>query len=335
MEKKSILEEIKEKAAQKNSLIVFPEAGLDLRVLEAANRLAKENVLQPVLINENGSVENLLKENGLELESGIALVDSDSTEKSAERTDFLADKLAHKNPTKEELNELSKDPLIIAGWMVATNRADGAVAGSIASTASVIRSALRTIGVSEGENLVSSTFLMELPSGRVLTYADCGVVPYPDAQQLASIAISSGITHQKLTGQDPVLAFLSFSTKGSAKHERVELVTEAMKAAKKRKPEWKIDGELQFDSAFVPEVGERKASGSEVAGKANIMIFPNLDAGNIGYKITQRIGGAKAIGPILQGLNKPFMDLSRGCSPEDIYYAGCIATVLGSDEVQK
>lgn len=329
MEKKSILEQIKEKAAQKGSLIVFPEAGLDLRVVEAANMLAKENIVHPVLISDKGSVENLVKDNDLELESGIALVDLE--EKSNDRIDFLAEKLAHKNPTKEELEKLSKNPLIVAGWMVATNRADGAVAGSIGSTASVIRSALRTIGVSEGEKLVSSTFLMELPSGRVLTYADCGVVPYPDAQQLASIAISSGLTHQKLTGQDPVVAFLSFSTKGSAKHERVDLVTEAMNIAKKRKPKWKIDGELQFDSAFVPEVGERKASGSDVAGKANIMIFPNLDAGNIGYKITERIGGAKAIGPILQGLNKPYMDLSRGCSPDDIYYAGCIATVLGSE----
>jgi phosphate acetyltransferase len=169
---------------------------------------------------------------------------------------------------------------------------------------------------------------MEMPDGRVFTYADCGVVPYPEFEQLASIAIDAGHTHLMLTGEEPVIAFLSFSTYGSARHERVELVTKAMKSAKTKKPGWKIDGELQFDAALLPEVAERKAPDSTVAGKANVFIFPNLDAANIAYKITERLAGATATGPILQGLNKPFMDLSRGCSVDDIINAACVGLLM-------
>lgn len=326
--KDSILQQILTTSSQLNKKIVFPEAGRDPRVLHAVSHLISTGAAVPVLISEAGSTEALADAENIELPDDIRIINADDKQGLKERTDFFEKKLRHKNPTKDQILLLAKNPLMIAGWLVATGQADGAVAGSIASTADVIRASIRTIGTAEGSKLVSSTFLMELTNGRVLTYADCGVVPYPDSEQLADIAISSGETHRKLTGQDPKIAFLSFSTKGSANHERVELVREALFLAKKKKNDWAMDGELQFDSAFVPDVARRKSPDSEVAGQANIYIFPNLDAGNIAYKITERVGGATAIGPILQGLAKPYMDLSRGCSKEDIFYAACIASVL-------
>jgi len=326
--KDSILQQILTRSATLNREIVFPEAGIDPRVLHAVVQISNTDSAKPVLISEGGSVEALAEAEEVELPSGIRIVATDDETGIKERTTFFSEKLSHKNPTKEQILALAKNPLMAAGWLVAIGEADGAVAGSIASTADVIRASLRTVGTAEGVKLVSSTFLMELTGGKVLTYADCGVVPYPDSEQLAEIAISSGNTHKLLTGQDPKIAFLSFSTKGSAEHDRVELVREALFLAKKKKPDWEMDGELQFDSAFVPEIAARKTPDSKVAGHANVFIFPNLDAGNIAYKITERVGGATAIGPILQGLAKPYMDLSRGCSTEDIFYAACIASVL-------
>lgn len=329
MNEPSAIQKIEEKAKSKNKLIVLPEAARDLRVLTAANSLSKNETVTPILVEEDGDVQAFAKKNDIKLESGIALVDIKKTVDVNSRVEFFRERLSHKNPSEEQLQELANDKLMTAGWMVVTGRADGAVAGSVASTASVIRAAIRTIGVAEGAKLISSTFLMELPDGKVLTYADCAVVPYPDAEQLADIAISSGKTHLALTGEEPIIGFLSFSTKGSAQHERVELVRQALEIAKSAKPEWKIDGEFQFDALFEPKIAKRKSPDSEVAGSANVYIFPNLDAGNIAYKITERVGGAAAIGPVLQGLYKPYMDLSRGCSAEDIYYTACIASVIG------
>lgn len=329
MNEPSAIQKIEEKAKSKNKLIVLPEAARDLRVLTAANSLSKNETVTPILVEEDGDVQAFAKKNDIKLESGIALVDIKKTIDVDSRVEFFRERLSHKNPSEEQLQELANDKLMTAGWMVATGRADGAVAGSVASTASVIRAAIRTIGVAEGAKLISSTFLMELPDGKVLTYADCAVVPYPDAEQLADIAISSGKTHLALTGEEPIIGFLSFSTKGSAQHERVELVRQALEIAKSAKPKWKIDGEFQFDALFEPKIAKRKSPDSEVAGSANVYIFPNLDAGNIAYKITERVGGATAIGPVLQGLNRPFIDLSRGCSAEDIYYTACIASIMG------
>ncbi|MEX0662345.1 MAG: phosphate acetyltransferase [Balneolaceae bacterium] len=329
MNEPTAIQKIEEKAKEKNKLIVLPEAAIDLRVLHAANLLSKNGAATPILIEKNGDVQKFARENDIKLETGIALVDLEKAVDIKSRIEFFRERLSHKNPTEKQLKDLANNKLMAAGWMVATGRADGAVAGSVASTADVIRAALRTVGIAEGAKLISSTFLMELLNGKVLTYADCGVVPYPDAHQLADIAISSGKTHQSLTGEEPVIGFLSFSTKGSAQHERVELVRNALEIAASAKPDWKIDGEFQFDALFEPKVAKRKAPESEVAGNANVYIFPNLDAGNIAYKITERVGGATAIGPILQGLKKPYMDLSRGCSTQDIYYAACIASVMG------
>lgn len=327
--KNSILYQILTKSVDLNRSIVFPEAGIDPRVLQAVSDLDKAGAVKPILIDDKKNLLNLVKKQGLNLDS-VRIIDITNTQDQKERIEFFEKKLSHKNPTKELILKLSKDPLMTAGWLVATGRADGAVAGSVASTGDVIRAALRTIGTAKGASLVSSTFLMEMTDERVLTYADCGVIPYPDAEQLANIAITSGKTHKILTGDDPVIAFLSFSTKGSAVHESVELVRKALEIASVNQPEWNMDGELQFDAAYLPSVAKRKAPDSNVAGRANVYIFPNLDAGNIAYKITERIGGATAIGPILQGLAKPYMDLSRGCSKDDIFYAACIASVLSA-----
>jgi len=328
--KESILHQIFTKSVDLNRKIVFPEAGIDPRVLHAVSDLEKAGAVQPVLISIAGNVLTLAKEIGITFSNAVSIIEIGEDEDQNNRIKFFEEKLSHKNPSPEQILKLAADPVMAAGLLVATGRADGAVAGSIASTADVIRAALRTIGTGEGTRLVSSSFLMEMTDGKVLTYADCGVVPYPDAEQLADIAITSGYTHQILTGEDPSIAFLSFSTKGSARHESVDLVQNALLIASQKKPDWKMDGELQFDAAYIPEVAKRKAPDSPVAGQANVYIFPNLDAGNIAYKITERVGGATAIGPILQGLAKPYMDLSRGCSKDDIFYSACIASVLAS-----
>ncbi len=329
--KESILHQILTKSVDLKRTIVFPEAGEDPRVLHAVSDLTKDGAVTSLLISDKKNVESLAKQEGILLPDSVRIVDLLNQQDQNARIDFFREKLSHKHPTSDQLQKIALDPVMTAGWLVATGRADGAVAGSVASTADVIRAALRTIGTAEGAELVSSSFLMEMTDERVLTYADCGVVPYPDAEQLADIAITSGKTHKILTGDDPLIAFLSFSTKGSARHERVDLVSNALHIASSKQPEWAMDGELQFDAAYVPAVAHRKAPDSSVAGRANVYIFPNLDAGNIAYKITERVGRATAIGPILQGLAKPYMDLSRGCSKDDIFYAACIASVLSAE----
>ena len=204
---------------------------------------------------------------------------------------------------------------------------DGSVAGSTASTADVLRAGIQCIGMPEGISVVSSFFFMVFPD-KSYTFSDAGVVPNPDAKQLADIAISAAENHAKLTGEKPYIAMLSFSTKGSAKDESIDKVLEALSIVKNKRPDLAIDGELQFDAAIVESVGKRKAPGSEVAGRANVLIFPDLNSGNIGYKIAQRLGGCEAIGPLIQGLKKPYFDLSRGCNSEDIVNNAAIAIVL-------
>ena len=211
--------------------------------------------------------------------------------------------------------------------MVREGMADGSVSGSTASTADVLRAGIQCVGMPEGISTVSSFFLMVFPE-KTYTFADCAVVPNPTAEQLADIAISSAENHAKLTGDKSYIAMLSFSTKGSAEHELVDKVLEALKIAKSNRPDLIIDGELQFDAAIVDSVGRRKAPGSEVAGRANVLIFPDLNSGNIGYKIAQRLGKCEAIGPIIQGLKKPYFDLSRGCSAEDIVNTASIAALM-------
>ena len=314
----NIIDTIREKAASAKKKIVLPRSS-DERVIKAAEFLQKEGLCDPVLIRneEMGDVPGSLK-----------VITPAQNEMFDDYADSFYEKRKHKGITPEQAKEIVKNPLFFAASMVAEGDADGCVAGSISTTGDVLRAAIQTIGLKPGSSVVSSIFLMSFPDGKVFSYGDCAVVPYPTAEQLASIAVDSAASHKALTGDDPKVAMLSFSTKGSAAHERVELVQQALGFAKDQNPNLLIDGEIQFDAAYVESIGARKAPDSAVAGKANVYIFPNLDAGNIGYKITERIGGATATGPIIQGLAKPMMDLSRGCSWEDIVNTACVASLL-------
>jgi phosphate acetyltransferase len=323
-----IIQQIRKRAAKQQKTIVFPEAQ-DPRVLQAASYLVEENICNVKLVGKKeeiiSSFQNEERETAKDLSSYFI---GDSINKNP-LADHLYAMRKHKGITRKEAREKLEDSLYLGAIFVATGRADGCVAGSIATTGDVIRAAIHCIGIREGIKTISSTFLMALQNQPPLTYADCGVVPYPDAEQLADIAIESARTHKLLTQKKPKVAMLSFSTKGSAKHERTDLVVEATKIVKHKKPELQVDGELQFDAAFVPEVALRKAPDSPIKGEANVFIFPNLDAGNIAYKITERLAGAAATGPILQGLAKPMMDLSRGCDWQDIVNAACVAIMMG------
>jgi len=326
----SIIQSVRSKAKQLKRSVLLPEAELDIRVIRAANILYENALATPILIGNQHRIQELAEKHEIIVPENISILPANDYETERERQSFFKSKLAHKNPTEDQMKRLCENPLFTAGWLLEKGQADTVVAGSIASTPDVILAALRTVGVAEGSTIISSTFLMEMPNGRVFTYADCGVVPYPDSQQLASIALDSGATHLQLTGDEPRIAFLSFSTKGSASHERVDLVKEAFRIAKQQNSEWKMDGELQFDAAYMSEIAHRKAPDSELEGRANVFIFPNLDAGNIAYKITERLAGAVATGPILQGLSKPYLDLSRGCSVDDIVNAASVGVLLSS-----
>ncbi len=227
----------------------------------------------------------------------------------------------------EKAKETMKNNLFFGAMMVREGMADGFVGGSASPTADVLRAGIHCVGMPEGISIVSSFFLMVLPE-KVYAFADCAVVPNPNEEQLADIAISTADNFSKLVGEEPLVAMLSFSTKGSAEHEMVDKVRKATEIVKQKRPDLKVDGELQFDAAIVEKVGKSKAPGSEIAGRANVLIFPDLNAGNIGYKIAQRLGGAEAIGPIVQGLRKPIFDLSRGCSVDDIVNTAAIACLM-------
>jgi phosphate acetyltransferase len=231
----------------------------------------------------------------------------------------------HKGVSMEVAEKQARDPLVFAAMLVRNDHADGTVGGAVATTSDTVRAALQVIGKAKTAPLVSSFFLMVLPEGHPsgrsgMIYSDCGLVIDPSAEELAAIAQQSATSCLAIMNEMPKVAMLSFSTKGSARHPNVDKVSQAAALVKEQAPDLDVDGELQFDAAFVPSVGESKAARSSVAGHANVMIFPNLDAGNIGYKITQRIGGATAIGPVLQGLAKPANDLSRGCVAEDVLH---------------
>lgn len=312
----NIIESIRIEASKRFKKIVLPRSS-DQRVIKAAEYLQEHKLCNPILL-----------QNGVKIKTDLELVSINDHPRLEAYASAFYERRKHKGVDYNKALETVKDPLFFASSMLAHGDADGGVAGSISTTGDVLRAAIQTIGLKEGSEVVSSTFLMSFDDGRVFTYGDCGVVPYPDSVQLASIAVDSADTHYKLTGIEPKVAMLSFSTMGSAKHERVELVTDALKLAKAQKPGLDIDGELQFDAAYVSSVGERKAPESKVAGHANVFIFPNLDSGNISYKITERLGGATATGPIIQGLAKPMMDLSRGCSWEDIVNEACVAALL-------
>lgn len=325
----NLANKVRKHVGKERSTIVFPEPE-DERVLRAASYLVKENISSVILVGEKEEISKRAENHGIVFNKSVRY----KSFRNFDESEKLAEEYYRRNKRKEitmnQARTALQAPLFFGASLVANGYADGCVAGSMATTADVIRAAIRCIGLKQDSSIVSSIFLMALPNGKVLTYADCGVVPYPDRIQLADIAIESARTHRVLTGEEPLVAMLSFSTKGSAQHERTELVAAALDLVRQKSPKLKIDGELQFDAAYVPKVAKRKAPGSEVAGQANVFIFPNLDAGNIAYKITERLAGAKATGPILQGLAKPMMDLSRGCGWKDIVNASCVALLMGT-----
>ncbi len=321
----SLLDQMKEKAKARRKTIVLPEAH-DERVIQAVEKLQKENICSVILLG----VEENIRENAKKLNvdfTGIRIINPVKSDKLTDFTNIYFNLRKNKGVDFEKAKETMKNNLFFGAMMVREGMADGFVGGSASPTADVLRAGIHCVGMPEGISIVSSFFLMVLPE-KVYAFADCAVVPNPNEEQLADIAISTADNFGKLVGEEPLVAMLSFSTKGSAEHEMVDKVRNATEIVRKKRPDLKVDGELQFDAAVVEKVGKSKAPGSEIAGRANILIFPDLNAGNIGYKIAQRLGGAEAIGPIVQGLRKPIFDLSRGCSVDDIVNTAAIACLM-------
>jgi phosphate acetyltransferase len=321
----NLLLEIKERASKQYKTIVLPESH-DERVLKAAEILTKEKIISVITLGNEDIIRGDAERLGVDL-TGIRIIDPSKSDKLSDFTNLFYNLRKHKGITIEQARETVVKDLFFGAMMVREKMADGSVAGSTASTGDVMRAGIQCVGMPEGISIVSSFFLMIFPD-KVFSFADCAVVPNPDVKQLADIAISTADNHLKLTDTEPFVAMLSFSTKGSAEHELIDKVIEATKMVKEKRPDINVDGELQFDAAIIESIGKKKAPGSNIAGKANVMIFPDLNAGNIAYKIAQRLGGAEAVGPLVQGLNKPCFDLSRGCSVDDIVNTTAFAAVM-------
>ena len=331
-----LVQQIIERAKSNKQRIVLPEA-TEERTLTAADMVLRDDIADIILIGNPDEVHALADKLGLKNIDKATLIDPENNPKSEEYAALLAELRKKKGMTIEQARELVKNPLYLGCMIIKTGDADGQISGALSTTGETLRPALQIIKTAPGITCVSGAMLLitkkpEYGENGVLVVGDVAVTPMPDANQLAQIAVCTAQTAKSVAGfADPRVAMLSFSTKGSATHEVCDKVIEATRLAKELDPELKIDGELQADAALVPSVGAKKAPGSDIAGKANTLVFPCLEAGNIAYKLVQRLGDAEAIGPILQGIARPVNDLSRGCSVDDIYKLVAITACQAMD----
>lgn len=331
----SILVQIKEKARKNLRTIVLPES-TDERVIRAAEGIVKEGVASPILVGDEAEIKAFASKLGVSLE-GVQMINPKTTPKLKEYVDKLCELRAKKGMTPEEAERLlTTDVNFFGAMMVKMGDVQGMVSGSDSPTANVLRAGLQVVGTKPGTKTVSSVFLMELKHntdkyGEILVFGDCAVIPEPTSEQLADIATEAAVTAKVVGGLEPRVALMSFSTKGSAKHESVDVVKRAGEILREKAVNFEFEEELQADAALVKSVGLKKAPNSKVAGSANVLIFPNLAAGNIGYKLVQRLADAEAYGPLIQGLAAPINDLSRGCSVKDIIDTVAITSVQAGE----
>ena len=323
MELDGIVAKMAQRAKQDLKTIVLPETE-DARVLKAASIILKEEIAKIILIGDENEIKALCQKENIDMPfSKVEIINNLTSSKSEEYANLLYELRKNKGMTIDIAKETIKDKVYFATLMVKANDADGLVSGAIHSTSDTLRPALQVIKAAEGIKNVSSFFLMETPKKQfgdegVMLFSDCGLIEFPTIDQLVDITIESAQSYRLLTGEEPRVALLSYSTKGSAKNEAIDKLVEVLKILKEKNVDFDVDGEFQLDAAIIPEVAKLKAPDSKVAGKANVLIFPNLEAGNIGYKMAQRFGDALALGPVTQGLKKPVNDLSRGSSVDDI-----------------